>query len=150
FLSVLGIGLFSYYQGRSHDLNLLHVGYPAILLVVIAADRLWRHARPTRWQGKLARHVLLAGGLLFFANGTASLFMQVPVLAQLAQANLSSLHPSPESSLAANIEFIRRFFKPGQPVLILSFDSGAYHAETGTYCPLSIPGTSELVLRTDF
>jgi hypothetical protein len=44
-LSVLGVGLFSYYQGRSHDYNLVHVSWPAVCLVFLFADRLLAAAR---------------------------------------------------------------------------------------------------------
>ncbi len=37
-LSIAGIGLFSYYQGRSHDIIFRFVVWPAILLVTIFAD----------------------------------------------------------------------------------------------------------------
>ena len=38
---VLGIGLFGYYVGRSHDLNLIGPSWPAVLLLTIATDRLF-------------------------------------------------------------------------------------------------------------
>jgi hypothetical protein len=47
FISVLGIGLFSYYQGRSHDFNLIHVLYPAILLWAMGLDALCRASGDT-------------------------------------------------------------------------------------------------------
>jgi hypothetical protein len=34
-LSILGFGIFVYYQGRSHDFNLFDVCFPAILIVTI-------------------------------------------------------------------------------------------------------------------
>ena len=40
FLGILGTGLFTYYQGRSHDYNLLSVCWPAVLLGFLFADRL--------------------------------------------------------------------------------------------------------------
>ena len=38
-LTILGTGLFSYFVGRSHYSNLLHCGYPAVILLVIFADK---------------------------------------------------------------------------------------------------------------
>ena len=39
-LSILGIGCFSYFQGRSHDWVLLAVSWPATLLAIISIDEL--------------------------------------------------------------------------------------------------------------
>ncbi len=38
-LTLLGIGLFSYFIGRSHETNLFHCCYPAMILLVIFADK---------------------------------------------------------------------------------------------------------------
>ncbi|MHB9057183.1 MAG: hypothetical protein ACYC2P_13720, partial [Paludibacteraceae bacterium] len=42
FLSVLGLGLFTYYQGRSHIYNLPTVIWPALMLMFIYTDRIIR------------------------------------------------------------------------------------------------------------
>ena len=39
-LSILGLGIFSYYQGRSHDYTLATVIYPAIIIVSIYLDKI--------------------------------------------------------------------------------------------------------------
>jgi hypothetical protein len=38
FVAILGIGLFTYYQGRSHDMNLPAVAWPAIICCFLACD----------------------------------------------------------------------------------------------------------------
>ncbi len=38
-LTILGLGLFSYYVGRSHDNNILHCFYPAVFILTIFADK---------------------------------------------------------------------------------------------------------------
>ncbi len=42
FLSILGLGIFSYFQSRSYDGNLFAVCYPAILILTIFMDKLLR------------------------------------------------------------------------------------------------------------
>ncbi len=37
--TVLGVGLFTYFLGRSHDHNISHCAYPAIILLTIFADK---------------------------------------------------------------------------------------------------------------
>ena len=39
FLSLLGVGLFSYFQGRSHFFNLVAVSWPLIVVVAVFTDR---------------------------------------------------------------------------------------------------------------
>ncbi len=53
-LSVLGVGLSSYYEGRSHPIVLLLVWWPALLLLTLFLDELLarlRRARPTWGRG---------------------------------------------------------------------------------------------------
>jgi len=38
-LTLLGVGLFAYFIGRSHGANVFHCGYPAIILLTIFADK---------------------------------------------------------------------------------------------------------------
>ncbi len=38
-LTILGIGLFTYFLGRSHVSNIAHCGYPALILLIIFADK---------------------------------------------------------------------------------------------------------------
>ncbi len=38
-VTLLGVGLFTYFIGRSHISNIAHCGYPAVLLLIIFADK---------------------------------------------------------------------------------------------------------------
>lgn len=42
-LTLLGIGLFTYFIGRSHVVNVTHCAYPAIILLIIFADKCCRN-----------------------------------------------------------------------------------------------------------
>lgn len=45
YLSMLGVGLFIYYQGRSHDFNLIAVCWPAVMIALILTDETIRAVR---------------------------------------------------------------------------------------------------------
>ena len=55
-----------------------------------------------------------------------------------------------ESDVLRDAAFLRRYIRPGQEVVILSFHSGLLHLLTQTTNPLDIPGDSELVDRRDY
>jgi hypothetical protein len=65
----------------------------------------------------------------------------------------SSRHAISESespaSITQNIAYIKNNTILGETVLILSYQSGVYYAESNTVPPLDIPGTSEIFLRKD-
>jgi hypothetical protein len=147
YLSVLGLGLFTYYQGRSVLSGLMAVSYPAVVLLVLLADDLRRQACPRGW----ASDRILSGSLLAFVA------FSVPALATVAPAWVrhidEKIHVSRQGSTDTVLrdgEFLRRHLRPGEEVLIMSLNSGLYHLMTRTVEPLDIPGTSEIVYRREF
>lgn len=56
-LTALGIGLFTYFMGRSHVSNIMHCGYPAAILLIIFADKFCCQLveRKFCWSGNLLR-----------------------------------------------------------------------------------------------
>jgi len=147
FLAVFGVGIFSYYQGRSALGNLLAAGYPAILLFVLLADDLRRNIVPqTRAAERLLSVTLLA--LLFYS---------VPALATVApdwvRAITGKIHVTlsgEETEVIRDAKFLRHYVRPGQEVVIMSYNSGLFHLLTQTTSPLDIPGDSELIYRRDY
>ena len=146
FLSVFGLGIFSYYQGRSALGNLLAAGYPAILLVVLLADDLRRYlALRARAADRLLSITLLA--LLFYS---------VPALATVAPDWIRAINEKilvtrsgKENEVVRDAKFLRHYVRPGQEIVIMSYNSGLHHLLTQTTNPLDIPGDSELLFRAD-
>ena len=147
FLSVLGLGIFTYYQGRSVLGNLLAASYPAILLFVLLSDDVRRNAAP---HGRPADR-LLSITLL------ALLFYSVPALATIApdwvhaiDAKIRVTKSGETTEVLRDIEFLRHYVRPGQEIPILSYNSGVHHLMTQTTNPLDIPSDSEIIYREDF
>ncbi len=82
-LSVLGIGLFTYFLGRSHASNITHCGYPALLLLIIFADKFCQNlvGRKFIWDSKIPRIdlLILALPLILVSYFSVVLFFEIPI-----------------------------------------------------------------------
>jgi hypothetical protein len=96
-LSIMGAGLFSNYQGRSHDYNLLPSFWSAFFLVALFADSLLQRIRhgfssTTCWASRSATGLLalaLALLLTLYASGILGIFPQLASRIQSQAADAS-------------------------------------------------------------
>jgi hypothetical protein len=146
-LSVLGLGLFTYYQGRSNLGTLTSAGYPAVLIGVLLAGDLRRRTLPR----PPAADRILSLTLL------ALLCFSVPALATVAPAWVRGITEkvrvtmkNEEGEVLRDARFLRQHVRPGQEFVILSYNSGLHHLLTQTTSPLDVPGASELLYVADF
>jgi len=161
FVSVLGVGLFAVYQGRSHNHNLMATFWSAFFLITLFADalidRVLRNAKAARSRSPgmndywllplplLLLFPLFPGVPTFFGmlpSSLRGLQAQVAVMQDLAQGR-----PSPSTE---RLEFMRRYFSPGEEVPIFStrYDT-IFYVETRTTNPVRVPGWNELFLQSD-
>jgi len=148
FLAVLGIGLFTYYQGRSHDVVLAFVCWPAILIAFILADRALRIAR-LRGTGR----TLMWTAVPIVALGVSISIVFTVNLPQLLLADyftVRSLTWFPVTKAVVPIEFIKQEVGPDRSVAILAPAQSVYFAETGMASAVAGPGLVEAVLLRDF
>ena len=147
YLSILGLGLFVYYEGRSHVLNLVSVCWPAILVVAILADEVLRAVRARvlpmgyLWSPIASVALLLLAGSSF-AVGVPRLFTEA--VRQYATRRVPE-DPVVQSELA----FIKAHAERRRECLILSKRQGIYYAETGLASPVAGPGLIETLLKSD-
>jgi len=155
-LTILGCGIFSYYQGRSHDLNLPQVLYPAILLLTLFADSLynqvakWLTGDRTYFTRGVAGMLALSAILLLFVSSAASLVADSGFVAETVTAGVHPILSGQDTKFTEESQFIRNNTHPGDGVIVLSEDQSALHAETGTYCPVKIPSLIEILLIDDY
>ncbi|WGU93815.1 LamG domain-containing protein [Paenibacillus dendritiformis] len=152
-LSILGTGLFLYYQGRSHDYVLRVVWYPAIILLTIFTSQLLHQFKDNKASSLKYMHVMVLCPLLFALLSSAiSLVVSIPTFFHTinlrGQSYFQANHP--ETSITTGIAFIKENTKKGEETIILSFHSGVYYLYTETVPLLNIPGTSELFLKQDY
>jgi hypothetical protein len=146
-LSVMGIGIFTYYQGRSHDIVLSFVMWPAILIAFILADKTVRAVRLGLIPRSLTLPIMpiVALGL----TATTATVLGIPHLVQVAAKTLGDLAVSKPTKRSEHVTFILErtvgapragIFAPGQSILF---------AETSLGSDVAGPGDMELLLVED-
>lgn len=150
--AVLTCGLFSYYQGRSHDW-----AFPVVLpfplaLVGVAIARL---ALPTAYDSdaqhkwRIASGVLTASFVVSMASGAVGPWCNDLFLWKLVQNRWHGFTVAANRNAEANaVRFAKQRLAPGDEALILSNHAGIYHAETLTKSMLP-SSLVELVLESD-
>jgi len=151
FLSILGIGLFTYYQGRAVESNLLNASWPAMLLAAIFTDRLIRAIR--------AR--LIPPGLCWIALPAAYLALMAAVLLPgvlVSSWNLGreqwSLAVAQSASVRADamnrrVQFVRAHVGGDSECVILTECQAVYFVETGFRSAIDAPGLTEIYFMQD-
>jgi hypothetical protein len=147
FVSFLGIGLFVYYEGRSHVLNLISACWPALLLSALLADHLLR----------LVRSGLVPATNIAPAAAALSLilFCSIPLLDNLdrlwadSTAHYRTRNEPVDSTVSDELRFIRAHAERGESCVILSKRQGIYYAATGLVSPIVGPGYAELLTTRD-
>jgi hypothetical protein len=146
FLSIMGTGLFAYYQARSHNFNLLAVCFPAVMVVTVLADAaLSRVLVSDDWPDK----AVLGAVLLVFAFCVASLLKGYPAVYRHIAERMGPTFRGDATMITRSADFVRNNTTPGEEVLMLSNLSGLYHLASRTTCPVKVPGPTELLLRSD-
>ena len=147
YLSILGIGLFSYYQGRSHELNLLVVMWPAAMIGFILADRNLRLVKARllpSFEALLALPILAFGGLCLWI-----LVLGLSSLAPKTSTYLNTALSHRVTPVMKNIEFIKRKATDTTEVAIIAPHQAVYFAETGLVSAVKGPGLAEIALVQD-
>lgn len=148
YFTILGCGIFSYYQGRSHDLNLMAVAYPAIFILLFLARELWVDVAGGK--AFCFSRVLFFSLILVLFGYVLLAFVGSPdrISAELRRGIGALEHRW--CTIDEDLQFIRARTQPGERIFI---DSGKHmgvlYAETGTANPVDTPGFVEVVLQKD-
>lgn len=130
FLGILGIGLFSYYQNRSHIYVLTAPTWPAVLLMFMFADRCLRLAGTSRNLRALllpALPIIMLGIGAIFIFACNSKFILNGTIMQMSFITVSDN----ESQYQQRINFIRQCAGTRRQVNIIGGGQGIYYAESG-------------------
>ena len=147
YASLLGIGLFVYYQGRSHILNLVTVCWPALVIMTILADEAIRMVR-LRLAGICYLPLpIVAIAVLTLAAG--SFVYKIPSLVVEAFAAIGLEGRFVSSEVLEQVSFIEANSWPGRQCLILSRRQGILYTETQLLSPIPGPGLIESMVRAD-
>jgi hypothetical protein len=144
FLSVLGLGLFTYYQGRSHVIVLSFVVWPAVLTAFVLADNALRVSSAGIMQKplRLASIPVVAFGLIATVNWVKALPANIGVAAEVMSGTDMDRAARPLRLIEERLNGARSavIIHPGQSVLL---------GELGLSSPLDGPGLVEMLLQED-
>ncbi len=147
-LSILGVGLFSYYEGRSHDATFYLPLYLPLILLTVFADAIYSRAI---FNPKLYSHAVLFLLILFFIfSSPLSIIYKSAGYYQWSSVGLNAFFNKSESLLTTNINFLKSNTEEGEGVVILAeaFD-GVYYGESHTRSILDIPSFTEVMFKRE-
>jgi len=150
--AVMACGLFSYFQGRSHDWVFPVLIPFALAFVGMAIDRLLIPAisnTTTAPQWRWASGVVSAAFVVVMVSGAASAYRPGGLLLKVLAGRWQGLTAPRESSpVAEAIAFVKQRLTPGDTAFILSNHAGVYHAESQTRSVLPT-SLGELFVKSD-
>ena len=149
YLSVLGIGLFTYYQGRSHIWNLPTVIWPALMLMFIYTDRIIRLVKA----GLVNRQfkMLVFPAVFFSVCAAATVAWDTGMIAAGVERTCRRIiTPDEACPLERNVRFILANAGENKVVNIASYMQGVYYAETGLRAGIADFGMVELFFIKDW
>jgi hypothetical protein len=135
FLSLYGMGIFSYYIVRSHDRCLFAVCYPAVLLTGLFLHLLLSQQEKPKFLGlaKIMTACLVILALCSFSPHKTSI--------QFALYKNKTIDKTVEERL----EFLKTLRLHSSEMIFISDYSGVLHLASKTYCPIKIPSATEML-----
>jgi hypothetical protein len=153
-VSIMGCGLFSYYQGRSHDLTYYHIRLTAILLGIIFFEMLFHRIKYSFTQKRviIGEIILFSSLLFYYFSPICSLFEKGLFRQFVADGieNISGIKDQKISIYDEYVKFIKYYTIPGENTIILSDLQGALYGYTGTSNPVKMPGLIETLRVADY
>ncbi|WP_144379109.1 hypothetical protein [Mesorhizobium amorphae] len=144
-LSVMGIGIFTYYQGRSHDIVLSFVVWPAILVAFTFVDRVLCAKALGQVPSFVAWTTLPI--LAFGLSACFAMIVGIPRLVGIGDAVFHRLNEATETVVDVNARFIRQRVGSADTTVILSGGQSVLFAETGLASAVKGPGVVEMLLQ---
>ena len=147
-LTILGVGLFSYYEGRSHDATFYGPLYLSLMLLVIFADIIFYNAASNP---KLYGQALLFLLVLFFIlSSPISVISHSHKYYNWVSAGFSAFSSDTATAITKNIDFIKNNTVAGESVVILAghYD-GAFYGESHTRSVLDVPSFTEIIFKSE-
>jgi hypothetical protein len=147
FVSVLGLGLFFYYQYRPHVLNFVSICWPAIFLCALLADRLVRATR----SGLLGatNFAFYIAALAILSVPAISLIRHAANMGGSAVEAFQTRRQADDLDFASELEFLRERTHRGEKCVIIAQRQASLYLESGLASPISGPGLVEMILVSD-
>lgn len=147
FLSTLGLGIFSYYEGRSHIFNLITILWPSLILTGIFSDTIICRIKKNKLDKTLIVYPFVSLSILMVIS--TGLLSHAGIFLNSA-LNLPYSLASPEHGvIQSELNFIRRHNNKYKNCVILSQRQAIYYLETKTNSPLDGPSYIQTILKSD-
>jgi len=152
YISILGIGMFTYYQYRAHVFNLLAVSWPALLLILIFARIIFDGIRFS----KLPKIFILLGYpcILLCLMMSFSYVRSFHVLYEKSITKWSIMLQSPvqqhENKLMSDYIFIKEKLHGDRFAEILVYGQAELYGELNAISDTDGPGFEEIFMRSDY
>ena len=147
-VSVLGLLLFSYYQGRSHRAVLILAWWPMFPLLTLLFDALLDQIGELSWR-KLPLGLIACLPAAILTGSVASFFENLSMVGDYAGRQLGSvIHPGP-ISFELDAAIVRSIPRAGEPLWIISSRESILHlaSRRPEIAPCSF---NELLLMADY
>lgn len=150
-LSIMGFGLFSYFEGRSHNSSLIGPSFIAILILTIFLDDLFIQFRDNFKQGVqvpiLKYFFIIVLSFVLVLPAVDMVYNAGYFIDNVPKAYLGVVYPS-NKILAENINFLKFHTVPGDRVIILDkYYDGIYYGESHTVCAIDLPSASDMLFK---
>lgn len=148
-LTILGIGIFTYFEGRSHDATLSPPSYIVFILVAIFADMLYQRIKHSQklMNGETYIFIFL---LYILVSVPFSIIHNSKLFSGYILDGSKSLHRGKNNLFTENINFIKQNTTSGDSILILApHKEGTYYAETKTRSVIDIPSSTDLFFNKE-
>ncbi|WP_201830606.1 hypothetical protein [Microvirga zambiensis] len=145
--TVLGIGLFSYYLGRSHPFVLPLCIWPLMIAAFAMLDALSLYQGP--WGATLRAGSLIMVGFLVLAASIVIVRVAPPIVTMAATRWQQIGKMSPMSPVAEDIAFIRSNVSASESFEVLAVHQATIYSEMHKRSNLPGPGVAEILLRRD-
>lgn len=147
YLSILGTGLFFYYQGRSIELIFIIVTWPGIMIAAILIDKSIRAVR----LNIISKLNILPPAIIItiFIACFNSQILQNKFLIKMLSFRINKLNIAQDPYVSNEINFIKSFAVEKKECLILSLRQGIYYTEANLASPIKGPGYIETFFKAD-
>lgn len=147
YLSILGLGLFGYYQGRSHDVVLSCIIWPALLVVFMLSDQVLRAVRAKLLPNIFA--IIVSPIIVFGVVMAIALVSGAPRLLEILEKTFSNIADNGHPEKNSEVDFIKSKMLDKNSVVIIHWAQSILYNETGTASAVRGPGETQMLLVED-
>ncbi len=160
-LSIMGVGLFSYYQGRSHDHVFLFVVWPAILLATVFADEYFTTVKgqykiysqtdksgKVKFKTDLLKLILILFVLSTFSVSFVVQFYKDKTINRLIRKDL--IFDSKEVPLTDNLNFIKKNILKNEKIDLIILYFTEYYSILNLQNPMPISSQVDWFTKEDY